>query len=345
MTGQVQLKDQSGCIDCVIAKSSWPSSTSSPPSDPPGCPLLPRHLGRVVRLDRCRIVTERFLTPCEFNWKNCDVSDSALLDRVRARVYLQFSMENVVFLSKPRDWLKQGSLDPLRAAPTVQGQLKRAAQDCDLDEGVDFRVKRQRTGVDGSKEAPNGVVDLEGKGGRSDRVEKGEQVSYSSQLLVLTQKDSLHVRSRTTQSPSLCFYAAACLINPPVNHNTANHNHDHIPDTRPKAEGQGGEKGDRLPVRHVALSFQHDAVSWYHLLALGEVYRLVSCRPLTATRAGPVGLQRAVNRADVRQCVLVTADTLLVTVSGEPCGPLSHLQQVKRLTGIDLPGKKQLENF
>lgn len=301
VTGHVTLIDRSGSLDCAI--SPVPDSNeacrccsleteSGNRTLPCHCHFIqPQHLGRLIRLDCYKLLVERF-TLSNFPHAQ-DVGNEAFTEKVHFKTCILFSMKHVTFLSKYVDLCTTTKLI------TEKGSCI----------GGNIQSKAQQNLLDGASKRPNTLCKADGEKSKGCVRQK---YKYKTRLFVLTHKDSLHIQSRVSNRPKLCFYASATFIN--ENFSCVKQMEKGI-----SVENPGDAREDpseQLPIQHVALSFQNSSVRWYDILRAGSIYRLVYIDDGKSAFLtwGHQSLRRAVERTNIKKYLSIASDTQFIGI-------------------------------
>ncbi|XP_013398217.1 CST complex subunit CTC1 [Lingula anatina] len=334
-TGRLQLRDQTGSIDCLVAQYASDSmeyhfcntdcargKTMAPPFFH-SCPLPQSWIdGQLVRITKFQIVIERFLV-CSLPHPSF-FRDEKHIQQKRVHVYLQFAIEDAVTLHRRKF-------------------SNNAAVNRDAD--VDLKCKKRK---------------LEPKKSSQSASTEPLDDSSVSHLVLITHKEPLKLQRHARSAPQLCFSCIATFIGEPslnvpgakeslepgidscinqpeiylrstgptrhenvncIQRSNAEANHGSTPSdinksTEVASHTATGKEAPAVlqtseiatPSRPVALNLQGSSIKWFPYIHVGGLYRLTahntsSAAVFQAKLGGKHSAERAMTVYPTRQCV------------------------------------------
>ncbi|XP_028835529.1 CST complex subunit CTC1 isoform X1 [Denticeps clupeoides] len=259
----LQLRDQSGCIDCVAVETSSTGDQRAAENT--------AWLGCLVCVRRCTLVVERFLKTNFPSWKHVS-EEKHIIDR-HCRVYLQLRLGEVCVLSPSAamcQLIGGRSTAAVRAEETSDGgtsldESRRGGKHRHEEDGAARDAKKPRMEVGHAHFQP-----LHAVGGATEKAEPSTSPSTCVSLAFCLQAKqgvsfrNLHLSAGGSPGLSPSFVATATRLGGPL-----------CWEKDPKNSPLESREADaeRLTLE---LQFISSSVRWFPLLQPGSVYRLVA---------------------------------------------------------------------
>ncbi|XP_070542523.1 CST complex subunit CTC1-like [Ptychodera flava] len=320
-TGHLQLVDQTGSIDCIIADHSGPLNKHTCTDEchyptmgrdtPFHCPYVKTWCqGQLLRLDRYQIVTECF-TISKFPSVQ-HVGDSVYIDKSHIRCYLQFSMSDAVSLHRKQNQHRKAEKRKLgdeRAGTSDDKQGQCASDIAQSTDVVQLLVVAHKNSlhlsqVGRTQDNPSNlccqiaVTFLDStKVVQSDRTNLLQEVDTASQMLRGGNGLDVNIGIQGSTAGSVCDQQKGT---------------DEVDQT----QSCGATRTTNLNVKQVVLMLGQECIKWCNLLEVGHTYALIkpSSKDLSVFQAQlpTAALQRAVSITDCRTSVSVSADMIFM---------------------------------
>ncbi len=291
-TGRVQLVDQTGAVDCVIAQ-----SAESVHRDTDADLLQPHHMAELFLIHKVDVMVERFI--CSHYPSLHDIGDPAFLRSLTTRIYLQFSMCDVTIVSPDKYAHTTNTQTTKRCAPQA-GHLEQ------------YNAKKNKLSEGASSDGMTTVVPTV--------IKPTIRYPCVCQQFVLVQKDSMQLRNRVTSGGKLCFYALACFVG---GQQVVESDIDEAVCDRSSASTQLAALSFHEDNIHWYPLLTVGCI--YVLVKNG-------CRDavLRGSRSGHAGLQQALDTCGTRQCISVTSDMLIIPHNSHNKQVSIHCHQQRR---------------
>ena len=321
-TGQLQLRDATGALDCVLAAPSGGDlhscgETCHSQLRPWGqghrassCPRMSvDHVGRLVCVQQARLVVERFAVDGGAQEQGRLQHDE---DTAWQRKYMLCSLEDIICI---KDLISMKSA--ARKAKSLLVPHKCLSDNNNLLDKGDTAASHSR-----KRKLPPGATTISS---RTDDAVRTCCGSCAIQSLLVVHKDALSLRSRVNQ-PWLSSYIQVCFLGQPVlrSHDLCSQ----LGDTHSKSEQLAALVDTALSESShlVVLSLQQDAIRWFPLLHIGGIYVLTQhcCDSLVAFQrtAAQRQLHRVLEEAQTKHILTLSRDMDLRPVCVK--GQLSH---------------------
>uniref|UniRef100_A0ABM0MAH3 CST complex subunit CTC1 n=1 Tax=Saccoglossus kowalevskii TaxID=10224 RepID=A0ABM0MAH3_SACKO len=279
-TGLLQLVDQTGSIDCVIAD--LDDSDHSHTCDPTclyqntqsqnqtrrfNCPYVKSWcLGQLLRLNRYQVVVERFLISSFPSVEQ--LGCSKYIEKSQIRSYVQFSMSDAVNFHKKLNRDNAGCND------TVSLKRKREYNKSTISTSVE-RPETNHTGMKPTTDVVQLFVVNDKQFLHVKPVtvngEKSIQLSSNVAVTLLGMPDIVS-RKQGIESITKVDTDRDAASNPSGNARESRHHGEH------SVHKTSLEHKDSLPERQAVLVLQGETIKWYHLLHNGQPYALIMPR-------------------------------------------------------------------